>query len=143
MLRALWRKSKSLWFNVKLELTFKSYCVLFSYKLIRIYGEINHFSFHCPVQSLCIIHKSTKSMKIKKQLNKIFAKATREFTEPTDLLYLFLKCTYSGNKDFHSLILKKYSLPATQCQLHIGFKKHTNQKCTFRKTNYDKLKQTL
>lgn len=108
VLRALWRKTKSLWFNVKLELTFKSYCALFSYKLIRICREINHFSFHCPVQSLCIIHKPTKSMKIKKQQNKIFAKGTREFTEPTELLYLLLKCTYSGNKDFQSLILKKY-----------------------------------
>lgn len=65
--RALWRKTKSLWFNVKQELTFKSYCVLFSCKLITIYRGINNFSFYCLVQSLCIIHKYTKkSMKIKK-----------------------------------------------------------------------------
>lgn len=85
----------------------------------------------------------TKSMKIKMQQNKIFAKGMREFTEPTELLYLFLKCTYSGNKGFHSLILKKYvylQFSTTQRQLHVGFKTNTNQQCTFRKTNYEKLK---
>lgn len=35
-LKALWRKTKNLWFNVKLKLTLESYCVPSSYKLIRI-----------------------------------------------------------------------------------------------------------
>lgn len=51
-------------------------------------------------------------MKIKNQRNKVFAKGTREFTGSTELLYLFLKCTYSGNKDLHRPHIKEVSLPA-------------------------------
>lgn len=75
VLRGLWRKTKNLRFNVKLKLTLKSYCVPSSYNLFRIYGRIDNFSFHCPVQSLCIVQESIKTIKIKKQQNKVFAKA--------------------------------------------------------------------